>query len=99
MADQRTEAIKVYLVDLPLHRPWRTQADYWNAQKRSQRHRVVALISIIVSTVAAVGASIGAMAAMSRLAPILPDVVRVECVAPGTPPTTPTVIHRPPIGR
>jgi hypothetical protein len=86
MAVQRTEPIKVYVVTPPLPRPWRTQGDYWTAQKRSRRIHAVALISIIVSTVAAVGASIGAMAAMGSLAPILPDVVRVQCVAPATPP-------------
>ena len=89
MADRRTVPMKVYLVTPPLPRPWRTQSEYWNAQRRSRRVHVVALISIIISTVTAVGASIGAMTAMRKLAPILPDAVRVECVD----------VHRPPIGR
>ena len=95
MAVQRTDPIKVYFATPPLPTPWRTQGDYWKAQKRSRQIHVMALIAIIVSTVAAVGASIGAMAALGRLAPILPDVVRVECVAPATPTTTVDVERRP----
>jgi hypothetical protein len=85
VAERRTVPMTVYLVNPPLPRPWRTQADYWNAQKRSRRVHIVALISIIIATVTAVGASIGAMAAMRGLAPVLPDAIRVECVVPKTP--------------
>jgi hypothetical protein len=67
---------------------WKTQADFWNEQKRWRRVHVVALISVIISTVGAVGASLGAMAVMSMQAPVLPEMIRVECIAPATPPVT-----------
>ena len=83
---ERTELLKVYTVNPPLPEAWRTQVDYWNERKRSWRIHVVALVSVIVSSLSAVAASLGAMAVMSEQAPVLPDVVRVECIAPATPP-------------
>lgn len=83
---ERTKLLTAYMLNLPLPEAWRTQVDYWNERKRSRRVHVVALVSVIVSSLCAVGASLGAMAVMSGQAPVLSDVVRVECVAPATPP-------------
>lgn len=88
MADQRSEPLNLYLMLPSVPDRWKTQADFWNEQKRSRRVHVVALISLIISTVGAVGASLGAMAVMSMQAPVLPEVIQVECIAPATPTVT-----------
>lgn len=70
------QPVHVYLVNLPIQDPWRTQGDYLDDARRAKALYRVAVASIVI---AAFSGTVAAVSAVAALRPSTPHTIRVEC--------------------